>query len=350
MLPLARASRIRRMSADKTLAFPVALLMLVVGGCERPASVRVKNSRSVMGTFAEVTAFAADRATAQQAVEAAYARLADVNALMSDYLADSEVGQLNALKAGDSLVVSPETIRCLERAAEISQLSSGAFDVTCRPLVRLWKQAGKENRLPREAALRDTLARVGWQKLKLDPATHAVTPMVDGMQIDLGGIAKGYALDLAAEALRSAGATSGLVNVGGDVRALGPQADGQPWRIGVKHPFEAGLFCTLGLAAGAVATSGVQQRFTEIEGRRHSHIIDPRTGRPAEQAPSVTVIAPDGLTADAWATVFSILSVAEGQALLDQKVVTELEVLWITGDVEHVVVTQTPGFARYIVE
>ncbi len=319
-------------------------------GCERPAPAVVKNARSVMGTFAEVTAVAPERATAQRAVEAAYARLDDVNRLMSDYVADSEVGRLNALPAGDSLVVSPETFHCLEQGVRIAELSGGAFDLTCRPLVALWKQAGKEDRLPTEADLQRTLARVGWRKLRLDPATRRVTPTVDGMQIDLGGIAKGYALDLAAEAMRAAGATGGLVDVGGDVVAFGPREAGQPWRIGVKHPFQTGLLLTLSLKDRAVATSGVQQRFNTIAGRRYSHIVDPRTGRPAEQAPAVTVIAPDGLTADAWATAFSVLSVDEGAALMERTPLPGVEVMWVRPGPAGPVIRQTSGFGAHVAD
>lgn len=304
-----------------------------------------------MGTLATVTADAPDRATAQRAVEAAYGRLDDVNRLMSDYASDSEIGRLNALPAGEGLAVSTETFHCLERAAEVAEQSGGAFDITCRPLVWLWKQAGKDGCLPTAEALQQTLARVGWQKLRLEPATRTVTLTVDGMQVDLGGIAKGYALDLAAEALVRAGATSGLVEVGGDVVAVGAQANGEPWRVGVQHPFEEKqLYCTLALADRAVATSGVQQRFNVIGGQRYSHIVDPRTGWPAGQSPSVTVIGPDGLTADAWATVFSVLPVADGLALLDQRRSLGLEVLWITREGDTVVATKTEGFDRYTTE
>jgi thiamine biosynthesis lipoprotein len=323
---------------------------LLAAGCERPGLFRAKNSREVMATLAELTATAPDQATAQRAVEAGYARLADVNRLMSDYVSDSEIGRLNSLEAGQGMVVSPETFFCLEQAARVSELSGGAFDATCRPLVWLWKQAGKENKLPDEESLRQTLTRVGWQKLKLDSTTRRVTPMVSGMQIDLGGVAKGYALDLAAQAMRDAGAVGVLVDVGGDVLAVGTQPNGEPWRIGVRDPFQPGLFCTLALADRAVATSGVQQRFTEIEGKRYSHIVDPRTGRPAEQAPSVTVIGPDGITADAWATAFSVLSVEEGLALLDREQLPGIEVMWICRDSGGPVVRQTPGFERYVVK
>ncbi|UCG34032.1 MAG: FAD:protein FMN transferase, partial [Phycisphaerales bacterium] len=162
----------------------------------------------------------------------------------------------------------------------------------------------------------------------------------------LGGIAKGYALDLAARAALDAGATAVLVNVGGDVLAVGAQASGQPWRIGIKHPFESGLVGRIALTGRrAVATSGTQQRFAVIDGKRYSHIIDPRTGRPAEQAPSVTVVAPDGITADSWATVFSVLTVEEGRQLAE--LLPDLEVMWIWGSADDVRSAQTPGFDRW---
>ena len=301
-----------------------------------------------MGTFAEITAYAPDAATAARALDAAYARLDDVNRLMSDYVDDSEIGRLNAQQPNTPLVLSAETFTCLSRAAEISALSGGAFDVTCRPLVWLWKQAGAENKLPTDSQLADTLARVGWQKLLLDPATHAATLTVSNMQVDLGGIAKGYSLDLAAAALVAAGAESGLVNVGGDVVAVGTRPEGLPWRIGLQDPFGEGTVYTLELVDCAVATSGVQQRFSVIEGRRYSHIVDPRSGYPAEQAPCVTVIAADGLTADAWATVFSVLTVAEGQALIAAGNLPRMEVCWISRQAAQVDIQQTPGFKSYI--
>jgi thiamine biosynthesis lipoprotein len=130
--------------------------------------------------------------------------------------------------------------------------------------------------------------------------------------------------------------------------AIGTNRRGQPWRIGIKHPFRQGLIAVLALSDRAVATSGVQQRFYQIDGQRYSHIIDPRTGWPAAQAPSVTVIAADGLTADAWATAFSVLGVAEGRELLEAGQTPELEVMWITGSADQPAIAKTEGFDRYV--
>lgn len=300
-----------------------------------------------MGTLGEVTAVAAGDADARAAVEAAYAAFDQVDRLMSDYRDDTEIGRFNRLPAGEPLTFSPETFFVLQRSIEVSQASHGALDVTCRPLVTLWKQAAGQNRLPDDAALATALAAVGWNKLRLDPSVHQAAKTVDGMQIDLGAIAKGYSLDLAARAMKSAGAVAGLVNVGGDIVAFGRQADGSPWRIGVQHPFGSGLVMKLALIDRAVATSGNQQRFHVIGGKRYSHIIDPRTGRPAEQAPSVTVIAPDGITADAWATVFSVLPVHEGIERARQ--LPGVDVLWVWGGNDRPQSTRTPGFDAYVI-
>ena len=322
------------------------VLGVVVSGCGRGPDVAVvTQSRQMMGTLAEVTAVAADEATARAAVDAAYSRLHDVNRVMSDYVADSEIGRLNALGGGQSMVVSPETFDVLRLAAEVGRASGGAFDVTCRPLVQMWKQAGKAGRLPDEAALQAVRGRIGWDKVTLDPAGRTVTKTVADVQVDVGGIAKGYALDLAAEAMLGAGATSGLIDVGGDVLAVGRSDEDKPWRVGVQHPFGQGLADVLELTDRAVATSGVQQRFTVIEGRRYSHIVDPRTGWPAAEAPSVTVIAATGAMADAWATVFSVLTVEEGRELA--KTLDGVEVLWAWGSAGDVRTAETAGFGRF---
>ena len=324
-------------------------LVLAVSGCkESPHAVTVKQSLEVMGTLAEVTVVATNSQTAQAAIEAAYTRLEDVNRLMSDYLNDSEIGRLNKLPAGERLAVSSETFAVLKKAREISLLSGGAFDITCRPLVELWKRAGKKNKLPDRAAIKKTLARVGFNKLQWDEPTRNISFTVENMQIDLGGIAKGYALDLAAQALKKAGISSGLIDLGGDVLAIGSQADGRTWRIGIQHPFQKGLIAKLALIDRTVATSGNQQRFFIIEGNKYSHIIDPRSGWPAVQATSVTVIAPHGITADTWATAFSILTVEQGKLLAGK--LPNLGVMWVWKSAEKMQIAKTSGFNQYVIE
>lgn len=301
-----------------------------------------------MGTIAAITAIARDEQTADRAVEAGFAALDKVNTLMSDYTDASEIGRLNKLGAGGGLVVSPETFDVLRAAMSVSEQTGGAFDVTCRPLVQLWKQAGKAGRLPDEEVLRQVGAHVGWRKLRLDPATRMVTWAADGMQLDLGAIAKGFSVDLAIAALKQAGATSGLVDVGGNIMGFGTNREGLPWRTGMRHPFyKDRLMCKLELGDYAVSTSGNYERFFMIDGKRYSHIVDPRTGWPAETAPSVSVIAKDGVTCDAWSTAFSVLTMEEGKALAAQ--LKDIEVLWVAGTPGDEKIAMTPGFERFMV-
>jgi len=325
-------------------------VFLALAGCRQadtPATC--KRSRAVMGTFAEVTAVSLGKEVSRQAVEAAYGQLNEINDLMSDYVADSEVGRINALKAGQSMVVSDHTLYVLQQAAKLSEATGGAFDVTCRPMVQLWKKAGSDNKMPTDQELQTAVAKTGSSKLAIDPDARTVTPTVDGVQIDLGGIAKGYALDLAVERIKAEGATGGLVDVGGDVLAFGSRSsDGSPWVIGIKHPFRTGLFGKVAINDRAIATSGLQQRFFEIDGRRYSHIIDPRTGRPVQEAPSVTVIAQSGLLADVWATVLSVLTVEDGMRLAEKRM--GVEALWIWGSAEHPETAMTEGFKSCLVE
>ncbi len=335
----------------------IACLSLLAGSasCEQntnpslPAASN-KQSREIMGTFAEVTAFAADKRTAKRAVKAGYLRLEEINSKMSGYLPDSEVSTINALAADEALKVSADTMLVMAASKEYAQASGGVFDVTCKPLVSLWKQAGQSGRLPTEEAIASARKQVGWSKVILDKDNAAVSLSESGIHIDLGAIAKGYGLDVAAEAMKETGATSGLVNVGGDVVAFGSHGDtGQPWIVGIRHPFDSdAIYGKLAVVDRAVATSGNQQRFSMIDGKRYSHIVDPRTGMPAEEAPSVTVIATTGMAADAWATIFSVLTVNEGKQLA--KTIDGLEVLWLWGTADEIKSEQTPGFDQFVTD
>ena len=267
---------------------------------------------------------------------------------MSAKLADSELSSFNASPAGKIVELSSPLMEVLRRAMEISARSDGAFDVTCRPVLQLWKQAGKAGRLPDETALRDALQRVGYTKIKLRET--GAEKQTEGVSVDLGGIAKGYGIDRALEAIRDSGCEGGLVDVGGDIRCFGRSRSGRKWRIGIRNPFDPRSEKMLAVAAlddGAVCTSGNYFRFTEIDGRRYSHIVDPRTGRPVDAAPSVTVVAPTAITADAWATALSVLG-ADGLARLEKE--EGVEAMMIVGGAENAEVRMTPGMEKLLVE
>jgi len=207
-------------------------------------------------------------------------------------------------------------------------MTDGAFDVTYAPLGTLWRQAAESGQVPDQKAITETLRSVGWQNLLVTDSS--VRFKVPGMKTDLGGIAKGYAIDRAADGMVKAGASSGLVDVGGDVRLCGtPPGDGR-WRVAVRSPGPGADAIILGVPSSAVTTSGDYARGFRIGEQWFSHIIDPRTGRPVERMASVTVVAPDAMTGDALSTALSVLGPEEGLGLVES--LPEVECMFLVND------------------
>ena len=286
----------------------------------------------IMGTETSLTAVveAGREARARDALQAAEAALRDVEAHMSSWLERSEVSLLNEAPAGRSVPLSSETMDLLRRSSGLARQTQGCFDVTCRPIVELWKRSGRENRLPTDAEIALARGDTGWRHIEL--LDGGARKRIDGAGVDLGGVAKGYAIDKAAEAMRAAGAVGGVVDVGGDVRCFGRRADGGTWKIGIRNPFKTDeIFARLAMNEGAVCTSGNYFRSVTIAGRRYSHIVDPRTGRPVDAAASVTVVAANTTDADAWATGLSVLG-SEG-----------LKLLGAQGGIEAMIIVGGPG-------
>ena len=319
-------------------------------GPEPPATAPALRQRSqepalVMGTTCRLIAVApaGDRELGR-ALRAAESELRRVEALMSTRLANSALARLNAAPPGRPVPIPRELAGLLARSRELAGETRGAFDVTCRPILRVWKSGAQAGQAPSAEAMTEALARTGWEHFELSDA--GVTKDIAAAEIDLGGIAKGYGIDRAAAALRRAGATGGLVDVGGDVYCFGRPAAGGSWRVGVQDPFSDELALVLSPVDKAVATSGDYERFSIIDGKRYSHIVNPRTGRPVEGASSVTVIADDATTADAWATALSVL----GPDGLDLAAARGMEALMILGGPENYRIFYTPGFRDHVAE
>jgi len=268
-----------------------------------------------MGVDARLVFYAPDQQTAERAGAAAFARIASLDTIMSDYRRDSELNRLSDGAGGPPVRVSPDLFRVLRRALEVSEHSGGAFDVTVAPLILLWRKARREGVLPAPAALARARRLVGWRKLLLDEKARTARLTTRGMRLDLGGIAKGYAADEALAVLARHGIRRALVELGGDV-VLGeapPGAEG--WRVRVPNAGDAQGPADLLFTNRAVSTSGDTEQFAVLSGRRYSHVVDPRTGRALTNRVQVTLTAPDGLTADPLSTALSILG-PEGRARL----------------------------------
>lgn len=259
--------------------------------------------RLLMGTIVESEANHPDLEIARQAVEASFDRMAAVDRLMSIFRPDSEISRVNRLAAKQPIQVGPATYAVLAQADRLARLTGGALDVTVGPFMKLWKLAEKRNRVPSLKELDRALHLVCYDNLSLNHRDRSVLLKEDGMAIDLGGIAKGYAVDLAVEALIEHGIWSGMVNAGGDLRVLGRNQDGKPWRIGLRHPqHPQSLLLSILVEDEAVATSGNYFNYLTIQGRRYGHLLNPRTGYPAESLLSTTVITKSAIEADGLAT------------------------------------------------
>ena len=231
---------------------------------------------------------------------AAEAEVGRIEARYSRYRGDSELARINLVAAaGGATDVDPETAGLIAYAKACFQSGEGAFDITSGPLRQAWNFALP--RLPEQREIDALLPRIGLDKVTLSEGRLSFAQA--GMELDLGGLGKEYAADRAAEVCCNLGARHGFVDLGGDIRVIGPQPDGQPWRIGIRHPRDpAALVAEVALHDGALATSGDYERFIEVDGARYCHILDPRTGWPAQGLSSVTVISERCLVAGSLST------------------------------------------------
>jgi thiamine biosynthesis lipoprotein len=264
---------------------------------------------AAMGSRCEVRLYAADEARAQACAQAAIADVQRLDAKYSGYRSDSYASEINrAAVAGDAIDVDAETATLIDYAATCFEQSEGLFDLTSGVLGAAWRPGCE--RLPEPALLEALLARVGWDKVRWQRPRLAFA--VAGMQLDFGGVVKEYAADRAAVLCTEAGFAHGLVDLGGDIRIVGPHPDGAPWIVGIQHPRVAdAVMARLDLFHGAVATSGDYERFLEIDGRRYCHILSPRTGMPVEGLAGVSVVADECVVAGS-ATTIAMLMEARG--------------------------------------
>lgn len=280
---------------------------------------RFEFSRPQMGVPFRLVIYDAAETNAQAAAAAAFERVAQLNAILSDYDPDSELNRVcHQTPPGQPASVSPELWHMLERSVALSRRTEGAFDATIGPLVHLWRRSRRRLELPPEDLLAEARARVGWQHLRLDARHHTVTFLVPNMRLDFGGIAKGYAADEALAVLRRFGISRALVAAAGDVRVGDPPPGQNGWRVevGALDTPQAPPPHIVWLRNGSVSTSGDLFQRLEIGGRRYSHIVDPRTGIGLTDHSLVTVVARDGTTADSLATAISVLGPEKGLACL----------------------------------
>src|SRR5438552_9535307 len=283
-----------------------------------PPPATVTRAQYLMGTIVEITAVAPTKAIAQEAATAGFQEVRRLEQLLSTWIKTSELSNVNAAAGRNPISVRPETLELLKRAVEIGELTDGASDITVVPEVRRCKVT-EATRVPTKMELAISAQYVDYHLLRLDSKTRTVFLEKPGMQIDIGGIGKGYAAERAAAVMRNAGATGALIAVAGDFRIFGRRADGTSWPVGIQHPRRSGaVLATLESVDEAVSTSGDYERFFFKDGIRYHHILDPRTLQPARHCQSVTIVASDAITADGLATGVFVMGPEKGMALVER--------------------------------
>jgi len=288
---------------------------------------------NVMGTRFSLEIAAPDPDAAESARHAAWRRIHGLEASLSTWIRGSTLSRVNREAAAAAVPVNDDVLRVLLRSREAWRLSDGAFDPTVGPLLAVWKPLAKLSRLPDAGAVERARGLVGFDRVAIDEKARTVRFGRPGISLDVGGIGKGYAADEAARAALAAGATACRVNAGGDMAARGaPPWSPAGFAVEVRDPDgradQAYRGIEFPLRDRAVATSGNYERYTEIAGKRYSHILDPRTGRPVPDAVvQVTVVAPDGALADALATALTVLGAERGVALANR--LDDVEALFI---------------------
>ncbi len=324
------------LSPRAKIALPLGLLLLTGLTVYRfffaePPGAQIEIRGPTMGTTYSVRfdlgeLGSDERARVSGAIEA---RLSEIDRLMSTYDSTSELSRFNALHTTDPVGLSAPTLAVLAVAQQVSEASGGALDVTVAPLVEVWGfgAAGEPPETPPAEVLSALWDRVGYRGLALDPDAGTVQKARPDLTVDLSAVAKGYAADRVSDTLAALGYTRVLVEVGGELRAGAPKADGSRWRVAIEQPDvgRRSVYRVVEVADEAVATSGDYRNVYELDGVVYAHLIDPRTGRPAQHAgASVSVVHPSGAVADAWATALAVLGPEEGLAVAEREGLTAL--------------------------
>jgi len=281
-------------------------------------------SFDAMGSPNELQIWHDDERRARMLADTAIADVRRIEAKYSRYRGDSVTARINGAAGAAAVAIDAETYALLGYADRCHRLSAGRFDITSGVLRHAWDFRRSPPRLPDETEVAAVTALIDWPSVEWSP--RSVRLPRRGMEIDFGGIGKEYAADRMATICHDSGAPHTLANLGGDVRAAGPQPDGSPWRVGISHPRQAdAIMATVEIDGGAVATSGDYQRFFDLDGRRYCHIIDARSGRPVTHWQSISVLAPLCVLAGSCATIAMLLE-EDGEAFLGREGVPYLAV------------------------
>lgn len=293
----------------KSLRTRLVFIALIAWSCGEADLTRFEYRELHMGTEARIVLFARDTVTAESAARAAFDHIARLDSLLSDYRIDSEISRIAAAAGGPPQPAGEDLLTVLALALRLAEQTDGAFDPTLGPLTELWRAARRSGQPPDSAALAEARARTGWRHVEIDTIARTVRLALPGMKLDLGAIAKGYAVDEALAVLRARGASRALISFGGEIGASGPPPGEAGWEIAVGDS-------VITLENRAMSSSGDVEQFVILDGRRYSHVVDPASGLGLTDGAEATVIAPSAMLADALATTLTIVRDPEMRARL----------------------------------
>ncbi|MEX0275554.1 MAG: FAD:protein FMN transferase [Flavobacteriaceae bacterium] len=272
-----------------------------------------------MGSRFEITVVAPNTEMGYINIEEAAAEIKRIEKMISSWDSHSQTSQINTSAGLEPVKVSPELFALVERCLRISQVTDGAFDISYASMDRIWKFDGSMQHLPTKKEVEESISRIGYQNIVLDKEQQTVFLKKKGMRIGFGAIGKGYAADKAKSLLISKGVKSGIINASGDLTTWGTKLNGDKWMVGIANPLRKDkVFSWLPIVESSVATSGSYEKYVELNGKKYSHIIDPRTGYPVSGIQSVSVFAKEAEMCDALATAVFIMGRETGIGLIEQ--------------------------------
>lgn len=278
-----------------------------------------KRTLKLMGSRFDITVVANDSLQANKHIDTAVAEISRIEKLISSWDDNSQTSEINRNAGAKPVKIDKELFNLIERAIGISKLTDGAFDISYASMDRIWQFDGSMTVMPSEKEIKSSVEKVGYQNIVLDKKNSTVFLKLEGMKIGFGAIGKGYAADKAKTLLISKGVPSGIINASGDMNTWGKQPNGNDWKVAITNPMDKNkVFALLPITNGAVVTSGNYEKYVNFDGKRYTHIIDPRTGYPSAGIISVTVFAPKAELADALATSVYVMGKEAGLDRINQ--------------------------------
>lgn len=298
-----------------------AILLIFILGLSNLSSAQemYKRTLKLMGSRFDITVVAKDQEQGDLFIDMAVSEISRIEKLISSWDPNSQTSEINRNAGIKPIKVDAELLDLIERAIGISKLTDGAFDISYASMDRIWKFDGSMIQMPSEEEISASVAKVGYQNILLDREQRTVYLALEGMKIGFGAIGKGYAADKAKALLASKGVTAGIINASGDMNTWGNQPNGADWKVAITNPMDKNkVFALLPIKNGAVVTSGNYEKYVNFNGKRYTHIIDPRTGYPSSGIISVTVFAPKAELADALATSVFVMGKEAGLDRINQ--------------------------------